>query len=366
MVKRVRFGVVALLLTGLMMLSGTAAAADDRIPDIAPDTPTSVYFPQTGHVAGGAFLQYWRTNGGLSRLGFPVTEEMSLKDATGKAMTVQFFERVRMEYHPENAGTPYEVLLGQLGRELAGARTDQPFGTVSQSTTKELNDDGALWFPETKHTLANGFRLYWQANGGLPIYGYPLSQEFSERNADDGKTYTVQYFERARMEWHPEVSGGSVLIGLMGKASGQSIKADFSRRPQGNVREWTPTMFDKWIEINLSQQRLTAHIGDATVFTTLISTGKPTTPTPPGEYRTFAKLTKDDMTNGKAGDDDYYNLPDVPWVMYFLGGGYAIHGTYWHTNFGTVQSHGCVNVSQAGAKLLFDWAPLGTRVSVHN
>ena len=192
-----------------------------------------LYFPQTHHAVGGAFLKYWTNNGGLTRFGFPVTEETSIKDNTGKQITVQFFERVRMEYHPENAGTQYEVLLGQLGRELAGNRTDQPFQAVPESTKAELNDDGAMYFQETQHTLANGFRLYWQANGGLPIFGYPLSQEFTEKNADDGSSYTVQYFERARFEWHPEVNGGSVLIGLMGKASAQTIHANMSARAAG-------------------------------------------------------------------------------------------------------------------------------------
>ncbi len=345
--------------------AGTSVAAATVIPDVAPDAPTAVYYPQTHHAVGGAFMKYWTNGGGLTRFGFPVTEETAIKDNTGKMITVQFFERVRMEYHPENAGTQYEVLLGQLGRELAGNRNDRPFQGVSESTKSELNDDSALYFPETKHTASNSFRLYWQANGGLPIYGYPLSQEFTERNADDGNTYSVQYFERVRFEWHPEVKGGTVLIGLMGKSSAQTIKASFAPRDQGTLVEWTPNMFQKWIEIDLGQQRLTAHIGNSNVFTTLISTGTAEHPTPPGEYSVFTKLAKDDMTNGKAAGDEYYFLPDVPWVMYFIGGGYAIHGTYWHTNFGHVMSHGCVNVSQDGAKALFDWSPLGTRVVVH-
>jgi len=360
------FAVVVGLFTFLGSTSSAPVAAADAIPNIAPDASTAVYFPQTKHAVGGAFLKYWLNSGGLSRFGFPVTEETSIKDNTGKMITVQFFERVRMEYHPENAGTPYEVLLGQLGKELAGNRKDVPFQSFSESTKNELNDDGALWFKETQHTLANGFRLYWQANGGLPIYGYPISQEFTERNADDGNSYTVQYFERARFEWHPEINGGSVLIGLMGKTSAQSIKADMSARAQGTMQEWTPNFGQKWIEVNLTQQTLYAHIGNSIVFTTLVSTGTAAHPTPPGDYNIFTKLEKDDMTNGKAGDEDYYNLPDVPWVMYFLAGGYAIHGTYWHHNFGHVMSHGCVNAPTDAAKMLYDWASIGTRVVVHN
>ena len=215
--------------------AGTSVAAADVIPDVAPNAPTALYYPQTHHAVGGAFLKYWTNTGGLTRFGFPVTEEMSVKDNTGKMITVQFFERVRMEYHPENAGTQYEVLLGQLGRELAGNRTDQPFQAVPESTKTQLNDDGAMFFPETKHTLANGFRLYWQANGGLPIYGYPLSQEFTERNADDGNSYTVQYFERARFEYHPEHKGTPYEVLLEAAMQGDSMR--FTRQ-DGVEEQW--------------------------------------------------------------------------------------------------------------------------------
>ena len=150
----------------------------------------------------------------------------------------------------------------------------------------------------------------------------------------------------------------------MGKASAQTIHASTVARQQGTLKEWTPNMFQKWIEINLSQQTLYAHIGDSTVFTTLVSTGTAAHPTPPGDYNIFSKLQKDDMTNGRAGDDDYYNLPDVPWVMYFIGGGYAIHGTYWHHNWGRPMSHGCVNMPTNEALWLYKWAEIGTPVRV--
>jgi len=359
---------LVVVLAGLLLGVGAAPqlVAADGIPDALPNAPTVVYFPQTGHTAGGSFLKYWQNNGALARFGFPVSEETSLQlgDAT---MTVQYFERARFEYHPENAGTAYEVLLGQLGRDLVGPRTDGPFKAVAQSVKDTQNDDGALFFTESKHTLANGFRLYWQANGGLPIYGYPLSQEFSEKNADDGKTYPVQYFERARFEWHGDANGGgSVYIGLVGKQDAVRLKVNTASRPKGNTVEWTPQIFEKWIEVNLSQQRLYAHIGDATVFSTYVSTGVASHPTPTGSYHIFSKLTADDMTGGVAGGADYYFLPAVPWTVYFIGGGYAIHGTYWHHNFGHPMSHGCVNAETGAAKMLFDWAPLGTRVEVHD
>lgn len=367
MSRAIRLTVLIALLTvfarGFDTLPVAAAA---EIPNAVLNAPSVVYFPQTGHSLGNAFFDYWNANGGLARFGFPVTEEVATRIGN-EMLTVQYFERARFEYHADKVGTPYAVLLGQLGRDLAGNRTDGPFMPVTKNTKDTLNDEGALFFDETKHTLANGFRLYWQANSALPIYGYPLSQEFSEKNVDDGKTYTVQYFERARFEWHLDAKGGgSVFIGLLGKQDAAKSPITMAPRARGNLTEWAPDLFEKWIEIDLSAQRLNAHIGNAVVFTTLVSTGVANHPTPTGEYRTYTKLAKDDMTNGKAAGADYYYLPDVPWVMYFLSGGYAIHGTYWHSNFGTVQSHGCVNVSIDGARQLFNWAPLGTRIVVHD
>jgi hypothetical protein len=80
--------------------------------------PTVVYFPATGHNLGGAFLAYWRRKGGLPQFGYPLTEEFH--EAGGGAY--QYFERARFEYHPENVGTPYDAVLGHLGRQIAQER----------------------------------------------------------------------------------------------------------------------------------------------------------------------------------------------------------------------------------------------------
>jgi lipoprotein-anchoring transpeptidase ErfK/SrfK len=101
------------------------------------------------------------------------------------------------------------------------------------------------------------------------------------------------------------------------------------------------------------------------VLTSLVSTGLANHPTPPGSYKIFSKLVADDMRGGSYATGDYYFLPKVPYVMYFIEGGYALHGTYWHNNFGHQMSHGCVNLPTAQSKLLFDWAPMGTTVIVH-
>lgn len=114
-----------------------------------------------------------------------------------------------------------------------------------------------------------------------------------------------------------------------------------------------------WIEIDLSEQRLFAWEGKKTALTTMVSTGKAINPTHPGIYIIQRKYPKDRM----RGAD--YDIADVPSVLYF-DRGYALHGAYWHNNFGTPVSHGCVNLPINDARWLFDWTKIGTTVIIHD
>jgi hypothetical protein len=114
----------------------------------------------------------------------------------------------------------------------------------------------------------------------------------------------------------------------------------------------------KRIEIDISDQHLTAWQGDVPVFETTVSTGKPGYRTLPGVFHIYRKYEQTRMT----GVD--YDTPDVPWTMYYSGG-FAIHGAYWHNKFGTPVSHGCVNLRVPEAKALYEWAPMGTEVVVN-
>ncbi|AFZ37150.1 ErfK/YbiS/YcfS/YnhG family protein [Stanieria cyanosphaera PCC 7437] len=113
-----------------------------------------------------------------------------------------------------------------------------------------------------------------------------------------------------------------------------------------------------WIEIDLSDQHLFAWKGTNQIFTAIISSGKATTPTHPGIYTIQRKYPHDRM----RGVD--YDLADVPNVLYF-DRGYALHGSYWHNNFGTPVSHGCINLPVNNAQWLFDWTTVGTVVIIH-
>ena len=119
----------------------------------------------------------------------------------------------------------------------------------------------------------------------------------------------------------------------------------------------------KWIETDLSEQRLYLKENGKVVNSFLVSTGK-WSPTPKGQWRIWIKLTSTRMVGGSKALGTYYNLPNVPYTMYY-DRGYGIHGAYWHNNFGQTMSHGCTNMKPEEAKIVFDWASVGTRVIVH-
>jgi hypothetical protein len=173
-------------------------------PSQPPPACTGRLFTETSKCVNEPFLSYWNAHGQLPINGYPISDEFTETLEDGKPYKVQYFERVRMEYHPENP-PPYDVLLGQFGRRIHPA--DPPVGAKP----------GARFFPETGHNIGGGFLAYWTANGGLPQFGYPITEEIAE-TLEDGKSYTVQYFERARFEYHPENPPPyDVLLGQFGR-----------------------------------------------------------------------------------------------------------------------------------------------------
>jgi len=114
----------------------------------------------------------------------------------------------------------------------------------------------------------------------------------------------------------------------------------------------------KWIDISIARQQLVAYEGQRAVYWATVSTGLSRTPTPKGRFRIYSKLRSGTM----AGPG--YRFPNVPYIMNFYGG-YAMHGTYWHNNFGQPMSRGCVNMRSSDAEWIYNWAPVGTLVVVH-
>ncbi len=135
-----------------------------------------------------------------------------------------------------------------------------------------------------------------------------------------------------------------------------------STAPQPVLRPLGVGPAERWIDVNLTQQRLVAYEGDTPVFDTLVSSGTWNHPTVTGQFRVWLRFTAQTM-DGRLLGYDYY-LENVPYVMYFYQD-YALHGTFWHNNFGTPMSHGCVNLPTPAAEWIFNWSSLGTLVYVH-
>jgi len=134
--------------------------------------------------------------------------------------------------------------------------------------------------------------------------------------------------------------------------------SNLAQRPAG-----APTS-GKWIDVDIGDQTIAAYNGRTLLKKAIVSTGVPSHPTVIGRFAIYQKVMSQIMTGGNRFSGDYYFLPGVPNVMYFYRG-YAIHGTYWHHNFGTPMSHGCVNLTIDDAKWFYDWAEIGTPVITH-
>lgn len=170
------------------------------------------FFPETGQTARGPFFRFWNANGGTAVFGLPISAERQEVGDDGKRYSVQYFERARFEYHPENQ-PPNDVLLGRLGVKLLAQRG------IDWQTLPGVDQGGSgcRYFPETRHSLCAPFRTFWERHGGLAVFGLPISEPQDEISADDGKSYKVQYFERNRFEHHPENAGDyTVLLGRLG------------------------------------------------------------------------------------------------------------------------------------------------------
>jgi type VII secretion-associated serine protease mycosin len=183
-----------------------------------PTTAEQVYFPQTQHTLRGAFKRYWEQHGGLPIFGYPISEEFVEQGDDGRDYVVQYFERHRFEFHPENA-PPYNVQLSRMG-DLVLQSQGRSWFTFPKSGPAP----GCLFFEATGQTICEPFLSAWSSSGlefdgrpgksnaeSLALFGQPLSPPQVEEIAP-GVSVTVQWFERARFEDH---GADGVLLGLL-------------------------------------------------------------------------------------------------------------------------------------------------------
>lgn len=161
----------------------------------------------------------------------------------------------------------------------------------------------------------------------------------------------LRYPERVASEWYVAAD----VVQLLRAEAETELGAD------------TPPVTTKNILVDRSDQMLFAYDGDELFMEVPISTGLELTPTPRGNFKVYKKTPSRYMQGPLPGiSDQYYDLPGVPWNLYFTPEGGVIHGAYWHNSFGQPWSHGCVNLASDVAQKLYHWTPLGTPVLVRD
>lgn len=350
--RAVTLAVGALFLVSMILPAAVSA-------DVPTAGPSMVYFPTTGHNVSGDFLDFWHENGGADRIGNPITEE--IKDGS---RVQQVFERGVIEYVPSLG-----ISFGRLGAEFVQGRHDSAFMPLTRADYG-TDRDGRRFFTQTGHGVSGPFAAYWQQNGDLGIFGFPLSEPTHEVVGDKKETMLVQYFERARFELTKGANGAdTVRLGSLGREYAIVREIGVNPVPKSiSALEYNASIWPKWIDVNLKTQHLVAYEGNAVSQQFDITSGEPANPTPTGLFQIFSKV-KDERMKGDIGLPSAYDIKHVPWTMYFAGGGYAIHGAPWRSVYGAGTqvggSHGCLNSPVDQVATLYQWAPLGTTVIVH-
>ncbi|HMQ33379.1 MAG TPA: hypothetical protein PKD53_21790, partial [Chloroflexaceae bacterium] len=212
---------LGLLTPGLVLLACLALAGRGvAAPPAQLAAPAC--FPETGYCTGGRIREVWERGGGLLVFGFPITS-LQEEILEGRPVKVQWFERARLELHPDNP-YPYDVLVGRVGADLLAK------GDAARPLAFTALPGDCRPFPETGQQVCGDFLWAWLYGGldldgdlalteseSLALYGLPLAPARTERLAD-GRPYVVQWFERARFELHPQPDGTAlVLRGLLGR-----------------------------------------------------------------------------------------------------------------------------------------------------
>ena len=350
-------------------------------PDPNWSPPVTVYVAETGQTLDRLFLDMWRGWGGANSFGYPLTPEF---EEDGRI--VQYLGYGRFEYWPEDPDNP--VRLGDIGDELrprllrrtlpgssaltAAAALEARAWLPLAADDARADSDEYLYIPEAQHSVAGGFKWLWENTGAETYLGYPLTEEYTLH----GTTYQV--FERGQMAWEP---GGDPYLMPVGALLATRKGLDTAPVAQGDLPAYSEELFvpppapvvvaaptvdpnaPRSLEVSIAQQYAWARQGDVVLWEGFVSTGKEGFETPTGTFFVNSKIPVQNMEGVIGGE--YYNVPSVPDVMYFTNVGHAIHGTYWHNNFGVPMSHGCINLPVEVASWMYGWAPIGMQVTIN-
>ena len=406
--------------TGRFSMSGRAEvtggpsvirAAQEAVENQAPavdlpslgQTDLAVYVPASGHTVWGTLLDYWRATGATAVYGNPISE--AFVDEEG--YWGQAFENGVFRFIPEEVWTvdPF-VRLRPIAPQALNQRLDtfradgrrgdgggDPRGASWRplnprgKTVQQLSERGGRFVEATGHSIQGEALTWYDLHEGQYYLGDPLSEPVRERGT------TVQWFEGGLLSSDDR---GTALLPLAREMI-STLGIDTTPVEQSGLPAFDENLFQaaanpdpdgvgdatgvKRIEVDISKQQLRAYQGETVILTSLVSTGIDPNGTEQGRFHVRYKEPTEDMrgftdTTGEVvwvvGDETPppagsipYGVPDVPNVMYFNLDAEALHGAYWHNNFGQKMSHGCVNLPVDVAAFLYGWAPLGTQVWVY-
>ncbi len=293
-------------------------------------------FRETGQTVRGAFRDAWGAAGGARWLGLPLTE--AYRGADGSWL--QWFER------------------GALRQPLGGEPQPLPLGrTAAERQRLDLDPirrpaDVPVYDPELFVAPSQPAPELVEPELTEPelTEPEPTELELTEPELTEPEAETLPEEDWLEPELEPAAEEAPVL------AAGWTVGSYGPGPQQGGAQE---------VVISISNQALWAYEGGEMVLSTYVSTGTAETPevtTPIGSWSILAKIDVQDMEGTISGE--YYFVEAVPYVMYFDGLGNALHGTYWHSNFGAPMSHGCVNLPMDVAAWMYGWASVGTAVTV--
>ncbi len=381
------------------LASGDALSGVELPPDVG-QAELQVYVEATGHRLRGLFLDYWRANGAAAVYGNPISEPF----AAPNGYYSQAFERGIFQYRPEFLYTADPIVrlmpLGELalqdrpnvvrgdawGGAAGNARHDAarlPLDPQDEAVLRILAA-GGVFVEATGHTIAGEILAWYTFNEGLFYLGNPLTEPFEEQGR------MVQHFEGGLLL----AGGDGIRLAPLAADLAPRLGIDTAPVPRGDLPLYDELLFwtvdtpnplgdpyapgPKWIEVSLAEQRLWAYQGNTAISSTLVSTGIEPNGTDLGLFHVRLKFPVQDMqgftdaTGEVVGFGDAppsmipYEVKAIPHVVYFNMEAEALHGAYWHSNFGQQMSHGCINLPLDFAAWLYGWAPLGTGVWVHD
>lgn len=374
----------------------------DYIPPDMGQSPLDVFVPETGHAVRGYMLDYWRANGAAGVYGNPISEPFGASNG----LYSQAFERGVFQFSPHWMWTDdpavrlmpigtQDLQQTRLSTRSDGRRTGvdrrasawRP-GTQDVVRAQEVSNEGGRFSNQTGFSISGQFAAWYDSHEGSFYMGAPISGPHVSRGVQ------VQYFENGVLM----MQDGIVSPAPMPRENPEKYGFDPTPIEQGNRPVFAESLFytnpnpqgvdptvlpgRKLIDISITEQIMRVYQGDTLVLESYISTGLDPNGTEVGNFHVRIKFEEQDMSGFTSetgevvglGDEDSvegtqtaytYEVSDVPHVLYFNFQAEALHGAYWHNNFGQKMSHGCVNQPLDVAAFVFDFAPLGTMVNVH-